>query len=82
MGAFVRPLTGPPDWQVSAFPPLPPWPAPPHTAPRPGPFYGPCPFPLASMYMAARTLRLADGPDEVHRMVVARDVLRAYRTDR
>ncbi|MCH8866665.1 MAG: acyl-CoA dehydrogenase family protein [Proteobacteria bacterium] len=35
-------------------------------------------FPLAAMYMAARTLRLADGPDEVHRMVVARDVLRPY----
>jgi len=38
-------------------------------------------FPLAAMYMAARTLRLADGPDEVHRMVVARDVLRAYRSE-
>ncbi len=35
-------------------------------------------FPLAAMYMAARTLRLADGPDEVHRMVVARNVLRPY----
>ena len=29
-------------------------------------------FPLAEMYMNARSLRLADGPDEVHRMVVAR----------
>lgn len=38
-------------------------------------------FPLASMYMAARTLRLADGPDEVHRMVVARDELGRYRSD-
>jgi acyl-CoA dehydrogenase len=35
-------------------------------------------FPLASMYMAARTLRLADGPDEVHRMVVARGELKPY----
>jgi len=35
-------------------------------------------FPLAAMYTHARTLRLADGPDEVHRMVVARDALRPY----
>jgi acyl-CoA dehydrogenase len=39
-------------------------------------------FPLAAMYMAARTLRLADGPDEVHRMVVARSVLRPYEGQR
>ena len=30
------------------------------------------------MYMAQRTLRLADGPDEVHRMVVGRNELRQY----
>jgi acyl-CoA dehydrogenase len=35
-------------------------------------------FPLSSMYKAARTLRFADGPDEVHRMVVARNELRPY----
>ena len=35
-------------------------------------------FPLASMYTAARTLRFADGPDEVHRMVVARNELGPY----
>jgi len=35
-------------------------------------------FPLAEMYMNARTLRLADGPDEVHRMVVARAELKPW----
>jgi acyl-CoA dehydrogenase len=35
-------------------------------------------FPLATMYAHARTLRFADGPDEVHRMVVARNELRPY----
>jgi len=35
-------------------------------------------FPLAAMYAGLRTLRLADGPDEVHRMQVARRELRAH----
>jgi len=35
-------------------------------------------FPLASLYAHMRTLRLADGPDEVHRMQVAKRELRRY----
>ncbi|MEJ7582787.1 MAG: acyl-CoA dehydrogenase family protein [Acidimicrobiales bacterium] len=35
-------------------------------------------FPLAGLYAGIRTLRLADGPDEVHRMQVARRELRRY----
>ncbi|MCK5041676.1 MAG: acyl-CoA dehydrogenase family protein [Sphingomonadales bacterium] len=35
-------------------------------------------FPLAAMYAAVRTLRLADGPDAVHRMQVARAELKRY----
>jgi len=34
--------------------------------------------PLATMYMGQRTLRLADGPDAVHRMVVGRAELKQY----
>jgi acyl-CoA dehydrogenase len=36
-------------------------------------------FPLAAAWTAARSLRLADGPDEVHRGLVARMELRKYR---
>jgi acyl-CoA dehydrogenase len=35
-------------------------------------------FPLAAMYAGGRTLRIADGPDEVHRMVIARRELKKY----
>ena len=34
--------------------------------------------PLASMYLGARTLRLADGPDEVHRILIAKNILKRY----
>ncbi|KQX65758.1 acyl-CoA dehydrogenase family protein [Angustibacter sp. Root456] len=36
-------------------------------------------FPLAQLWVAARTLRLADGPDEVHRMSLARRELARHR---
>jgi acyl-CoA dehydrogenase len=36
-------------------------------------------FPLANLWAAARTLRLADGPDEVHRMSLAKRELKKYR---
>ncbi len=35
-------------------------------------------FPLAAAYAGARSLRLADGPDEVHLGVVARHLLKPY----
>ena len=35
--------------------------------------------PLAEMYLNARFARIYDGPDEVHRMVVARRILETYR---
>jgi len=34
--------------------------------------------PLARMYTGQRTLRFADGPDEVHHMVVGRHEVRQY----
>jgi len=35
-------------------------------------------LPLATMYQGARTLRLADGPDEVHKILIAKNVLGRY----
>jgi acyl-CoA dehydrogenase len=35
-------------------------------------------FPLARMYAHIRSLRLADGPDEVHKMIISRAELRKY----
>ncbi len=37
-------------------------------------------LPLAGMYLGARTLRIADGPDEVHRIPIARNVLSRFAT--
>ena len=38
-------------------------------------------FPLARMYAAIRALRFADGPDEVHKMTIARRELRRFDPD-
>jgi acyl-CoA dehydrogenase len=38
-------------------------------------------FPLANFWAASRTLRLADGPDEVHRAAVAKLELKKERKD-
>jgi acyl-CoA dehydrogenase len=35
-------------------------------------------LPLAGMYLTARVLRLADGPDEVHRILMAKNILHRY----
>jgi acyl-CoA dehydrogenase len=35
-------------------------------------------LPLYAMYEGARTLRLADGPDEVHKILIAKNVLKRY----
>jgi acyl-CoA dehydrogenase len=35
-------------------------------------------LPLAAMYLGARTLRLADGPDEVHKILIAKNVVHRY----
>jgi acyl-CoA dehydrogenase len=38
-------------------------------------------FPLAAMYAHLRTLRLIDGPDEVHKRTLARNELRRHQAD-
>ena len=35
-------------------------------------------LPLAGMYMGARTLRIAGGPDEVHKILIANNVVGRY----
>jgi acyl-CoA dehydrogenase len=35
-------------------------------------------LPLAGMYQGARTLRIADGPDEVHKILIAKNVLKRH----
>jgi acyl-CoA dehydrogenase len=35
--------------------------------------------PLAALWAQTRTLRLADGPDEVHKILIAKNVLNRYR---
>jgi acyl-CoA dehydrogenase len=35
-------------------------------------------LPLSAMYQGARTLRLADGPDEVHKILIAKNVLKHH----
>ena len=35
-------------------------------------------LPLSQMYLAARVLRLADGPDEVHKILMAKNIIHRY----
>jgi acyl-CoA dehydrogenase len=35
--------------------------------------------PVAAMWREGRSLRIADGPDEVHKVLIAKNVLGAYR---
>jgi acyl-CoA dehydrogenase len=35
-------------------------------------------LPLAQMYLTARILRLADGPDEVHKILMAKNIIHRY----
>jgi acyl-CoA dehydrogenase len=38
-------------------------------------------FPLAQMWVHARTIRIADGPDEVHKMTIARSEIKKHAAD-
>jgi alkylation response protein AidB-like acyl-CoA dehydrogenase len=38
--------------------------------------------PLEGFYREARSARIYDGPDEVHRMVVAKQILKAFQAER
>ena len=42
----------------------------------------PADFPLAELFATIRTLRIADGPDEVHRALIAKLELRKYKPKR
>ena len=35
-------------------------------------------LPLAAMYQGARSLRIADGPDEVHKILIAKNVMKQH----
>jgi acyl-CoA dehydrogenase len=35
-------------------------------------------LPLAGMYLTARVLRLADGPDEVHKILIAKNIIHHF----
>jgi acyl-CoA dehydrogenase len=35
-------------------------------------------LPLSQMYLTARVLRLADGPDEVHKILIAKNIMHRY----
>ncbi len=38
-------------------------------------------LPLSRMFLTARVLRIADGPDEVHRILVAKNLIHRYESD-
>jgi acyl-CoA dehydrogenase len=38
-------------------------------------------YPLGQMYLTARVLRIADGPDEVHRILMAKNIIHHYENE-